>query len=199
VNTVRKLVFIAALATIGTTGCNVPTATVKEAVHLAETEFRGAFDGCYDTWKRTAPINDLYDLYVLYDHWNYCGYHARQSEDAALARVGYYAPHEIRVRIAETVLTNCAKHPRQEQPTACMDWKRDDANALVTAQEAVEAAQKSCADRGGPGEAHCMYTVRIPAFLNKIHDLGFAGDRSFGSEFVPEEMKSYMDDRDETY
>ena len=136
---------------------------------------------------------------IYYDGWNHCGYQAKQAEDAALARVGYYASHEVRVRLAETVLTNCAKLPRNQRPTACMDWKRADANALTTAQEAVDAAQKSCADRGGPGEAHCMYSVRISSFEDKIHDLGYAGDRSFGSEFVPEQMKSYTDDRDETY
>jgi hypothetical protein len=44
-----------------------------------------------------------------------------------------------------------------------------------------------------------MYAVRTSAFLDRIHELGYPGDRSFGSEFVPEAMKSYMDDRYETY
>jgi hypothetical protein len=140
------------------TGCQPPLSE-PQAVNLAITEYKGAFEAC----RAQTSTEYLADLLA------YCSHAGWKAEKALLAKKSI-DPTKVRLWLAKRVIARCADPDR---PIDCIDFdQKDSAEALVAAEEAVEAAQDRCAERGGQGVFSCMEAVRSPAFYGKIRELG---------------------------
>jgi hypothetical protein len=142
-------------------GCDRPTVTMEEAVHLAITDYTGAFNGCIAQYPQSAQLTN----------WAYCSYVGRLAEDKTLRKVNA-DPHNVRVHMSERVLSKCVTLEARSTPMLCLGRKPTEAEALVTAEDYAEAAQARCVERGGPGVEQCVASVEGPAFEAKIKELG---------------------------
>jgi hypothetical protein len=163
---------------------------MEEAVHLAITDYTGAFLGCLEQYPKDTGI----------EYWPYCQYVGRLAEDKTLRKVNA-DPHKVRVHMAERVLSKCVTLEASRTPGFCLGRKPSEAEALVTAEDYAEAAQARCVERGGAGVEKCVESVQGPAFEAKIKELGvqpttpaYKAFNSSGKQtfFVPEVAPDYL-------
>jgi hypothetical protein len=185
----QKLWAILAIAA-AISGCDQPTVTMEEAVHLAITDYTGAFNGCLAQYPEGTKLAN----------WDYCLYLGRLAEDKTLRKVNA-DPHKVRVHMADRVISKCVTLAARSTPMMCLGRKPSEAEALITTEDYAEAAQARCVERGGAGLEQCVASVEGPAFEAKIKELGlqptttaYRALESSGTQtfFAPEILPDYL-------